>query len=330
MRWVGDPSPEERKTQRATGSGRPRVALATSRDWPALSPDDRPILAALERLDIDPRIAIWTDAQIDWSSFDLIVVRSCWDYHDDLPRWLAWVADADRGGRLCNPGSVLAWNAQKTYLAELEAAGVPVVPTRFIALPALASLDSLERALSSCPWDDFVCKPAVSAGALGTFRIRKNELGRAGLELAAALPELARRGPLLVQPFLPEIQTQGEQSLLFFEGRFSHAVIKNPAAGDFRVQEKHGGRTTSREATPSMKATGERALAAACRLTGLPDPSRLLYARLDLVSVGEEHLLMELELTEPALFLDSMPDAKASILPVDRLAEVIAHRLAAP
>jgi glutathione synthase/RimK-type ligase-like ATP-grasp enzyme len=307
---------------------RSRVALATSRDWPQLAPDDRVLVGALEQLGIDSEIVVWTDAHVDWSRFDLIVVRSCWDYHDDLGRWLSWVAHADHRGRLCNPQRVLTWNARKTYLAELEAAGVLIVPTRWIAIAELQSLDSLARALAACPWQELVCKPAVSAGALGTFRLRRDELPPAGSELAAALPELARRGPLLVQPFVPEIGTQGEQSLLFFGGRFSHAVVKIPAPGDFRVQEKHGGRTRPVQATPSVRATAERTLAAACRLNALDAPSALLYARLDVVASGEDLLLMELELTEPALFLDQALESQPASLPAHRFAEAIARRIA--
>ena len=314
------------------GSRRPRVALATSVDWPELAPDDRLIAPALARVGVDVDIALWTDARVGWEGYDLIVVRSCWDYHQDLPRWSDWIetiAARGCGPRLCNPGPVLRWNARKTYLSELGARGVPVVPTRWLDASDLASWTTFRRALESVPWTDLVCKPAVAAGALGTFHIQRSTLGSYELVVTEALPDLARRGPVLVQPFLAEIADEGEWSLIFFAGRPSHAVRKRPAAGDFRVQERHGGSTVATPPPPALVGVARLALTAANEILSRGADETLLYARIDLVVSGGTPLLIELEITEPALFLGWAPSAEPGGSAADRLARAIADRIAA-
>ena len=313
------------------GRRRPLVALATSREWPALAPDDRLIAPALDRAGVDAEIAIWTDGRVDWGRFDLILVRSCWDYHDDLPRWLAWMGALEASGigaRLCNAPAVLRWNARKTYLAQLHSLGVPVIPTRWLDGAALASPDALLATLNASPWQEQVCKPAVSAGALATFRCARSRPEDTRAAVAAAWPELLRRAPVLLQPFVPEVASAGEWSLLFFDGRLSHAVLKRPALGDFRVQEKHGGSTASASPPPPLVAAAQTALTTAARATGSGDPEAFLYARVDLVNASAGPLLVELELTEPALFLAAGPETMEPP-PVDLLSAAIVARLSA-
>jgi glutathione synthase/RimK-type ligase-like ATP-grasp enzyme len=294
------------------------VALVTSAELPELAPDDRLLVEPLTRAGVDVRIAVWTGENETWSDYDRIVVRSCWDYHDDLPRWLAWLARLEReglGDRLVNDVPTLRWNARKDYLAELEARGVPIVPTRWVPADALGSWSAVEEALGGSPWEELVCKPAVSAGAFATFRLRRSELPSAEVRLRGVLAELVRRAPLMIQPFVPEIASRGEWSLMFFEGRFSHAVLKLPAGGDFRVQQEHGG--TSVAATPpgALLDLGARVLEAAEAAVragsgGPQEPSeRFLYARVDLVEAAAGPMLIELELIEPALFLEAHPPA---------------------
>ncbi|MEP6651938.1 MAG: hypothetical protein ABJA82_01180 [Myxococcales bacterium] len=288
----------------------PRVALATSRDWPDLAPDDAVLAPALRRVGIDSEIAVWTDPTVAWERFDLILIRSCWDYHDDLPRWLRWIDALQQrglGSRLCNPPEVLRWNARKTYLAELQQLGIPTIPTRWVDAAGLASEESLRAALAASPWEEIVCKPAVSAGALGTFRFQRSRLMSAPTAFLETYPHLVQRAPLLVQPFVPEIASKGEWSLLFFSGRFSHAVLKRPTAGDFRVQEKHGGTTIRARPSAEVKALALSALGAAARAIGGEKAEPFLYARVDLVESAAGPLLVELELIEPALFLTALP-----------------------
>ena len=169
-----------------------------------------------------------------------------------------------------------------------------------------------------------MAKPAVSAGARGTVRLRRSDLDddSARRQLEDVLPVWRLRGPVLVQPFLTEIADPGEWSLLFFDGRFSHAVVERPAAGDFRVQPQHGGSTEFRQPPPDLLAAAQQVLRVALPLaTGEARPA--LYARVDLVVVAGRPLLMELEVIEPALFLRHAPLEAGP----ERLARAIAERI---
>jgi hypothetical protein len=282
------------------------VALATSLAWPQLAPDDRLLVAALEKMDLRTEIAIWTDERVQWDRFDLIVVRSCWDYHDDLGRWLGWVDAVERScgrRRLRNAGAYLRWNARKTYLIDLATRGVPIVPTVWLGPEALASDERLDAALRATPWNDFVVKPAVSAGAFGTYRVRAGQTFAAAAGSTTARLELAPRAPLLIQPFLADISAGGEWSLIFFDGTFSHAVRKYPAPGDFRVQEKHGGRAVAETPPAEVLRVASQTLIAAAEAASMAAEPPPLYARVDVVVSAGRPLVMELEITEPALFL---------------------------
>jgi len=335
----------------------PTVALATSADLPDLAPDDRLLISALARLGVRAVPAIWTELPVEWERFGLIVVRSCWDYHDDLPRWLAFIGEIQRrglGARLWNPPAALVWNSRKTYLRDLAGRGVPIVPTRWFDAGDLGSSEDLRAALESTGWSDVVCKPSVSAGALGTFRWRRGgspEVSTSEAVLTAMLSQLISRGPVMVQPFIEEIAGPGasrgadgeadwgEWSLMYFAGRFSHAVRKWPARGDFRVQEEHGGSVAAVDAPPELLALAEQTLTAA-RQAIMPEPpadsgAGFLYARVDVVVSRGRPLLMELELIEPALFFgngdrapnDATRSGPARPGPADLLASGIVDRL---
>ncbi len=234
----------------------------------------------------------WTKAG-DLSGFDLILSLVAWGYHRDYERWLAFLDHAEAARLpLVNPPELLRWNGDKSYLAELADRGVPTVPT--IAVEQCCDEDVEEaRRWFGAEW--LVIKPPVSASATGTFRIGPND----------SLPAEARGAAIIIQPLIEEIATQGEFSLMLFDGEYSHAVVKRPKAGDFRVQEHLGGTTVPSPAPPGGIALAQAALAAA--------PARAAYARVDMVpNASGELMIMELELIEPALFLDSAPDGGAS------------------
>jgi glutathione synthase/RimK-type ligase-like ATP-grasp enzyme len=190
---------------------------------------------------------------------------------------------------------VLRWNSRKTYLRELEAAGVPTVPTHFVEKGG----ESLARVLRETGWDEVVVKPVVSASAYETWRASRATLAQDDARYALLLAE----GAVMVQPFLPGIMTEGEWSLCFFAGRYSHAVLKRPRPGDFRVQADHGGQYTAEEPSRQLVAEAGAALRAAGR--------RTLYARVDGCVMDGAFRLMELELLEPGLFLATHPAAAA-------------------
>lgn len=270
-----------------------RIGLATCARVPDLSADDQLLREELLRRGVYARAVVWNDPAVPWVAFDSVVLRSCWDYHLDTERFLDWLADLeDAGIPLWNPAGLVRWNHHKGYLQELERSGVPIVPTVFLERGARVSIAGL---LAERGWTDAVVKPAVSASAYRTFRV---SLASAA-EAQEAVDALLAGGDVLVQRFLPEVATLGEWALLFFAGAFSHALLKRPAAGDFRVQTELGGSAIRQDPPPALL---EQAQAIARRI---PEP--WLYARLDGVDLGGVFTLMELELIEPFLFLADEP-----------------------
>lgn len=287
----------------------PRVALVTCGSIPELNDDDRPLLSALWRLGVEAEPAIWDDPAVGWESYDAAVIRSAWDYHLSPAAFLAWLARLEALGLpVWNPAPVVRANLDKAYLKELAAAGVAVTPTAWVAKGSRTDLDAL---LAARGWDDAVVKPSVSASAFRTSRIRR---GREGGQ--AALDEVLAHADALVQPFLPEIESEGEWSFIFLGGEFSHAVLKSPRAGDFRVQQEHGGRAERREPPPGLLIQARDA--------AIAGPRPCLYARVDGVRRGGELLVIELELIEPFLFLSYAPGA------AEKLAAAIKARLSNP
>jgi glutathione synthase/RimK-type ligase-like ATP-grasp enzyme len=236
--------------------------------------------------DVEP--LSWTEAH-DLSGFDLVLPLVAWGYHLDYERWLAFLDRVEESGvPMINPPALLRWNSDKAYLAELADRGVPTVPTLAVEACCDADLDEARRRFES---DWLVIKPPVSASATGTHRLGPND----------DLPEDSRRKPMIVQPLIEEIARTGEFSLMLFDHELSHAVVKRPKAGDFRVQPHLGGVTLPTKAPPGAERLAKQALAAA--------PARATYARVDIVPDDEGVLrIMELELIEPALFLDHAPD----------------------
>jgi glutathione synthase/RimK-type ligase-like ATP-grasp enzyme len=241
--------------------------------------------------------AVWDDRGVDWSRFDRVVVRSCWDYHLRLPEFLAWVESVERQGvALWNPGRLLRANAHKSYLRELAARGFPLVPTAWLSRGSPAGLATL---LDERGWTDVVVKPAVSASAFRTWRVSRAEAEGAATRRAFA--DLIAAGDLLVQRFAPEVLWPGEWSFVFLGERYSHAVLKRPAAGDFRVQHEFGGQIADEAPSPALRAQAQRVS------DWIPRP--WLYARIDVVEIAGTLHVMEVELIEPALFLGSDPAA---------------------
>jgi hypothetical protein len=266
-----------------------RVALATYRDLPQLNDDDRLLQSALAALGIDAAPAVWDSAAERWGDYQIVLVRSCWDYHRRLDEFLAWLAVLERSGTaVWNPAPLLRWNSHKRYLRDLSARGVPIVPTRWLGRGERVRLADL---LAELGWRDAVVKPAVSASASGTWRTTP----ATAVYDQARLEALLAAGDVLVQPLVAAVAAPGEWSLVFLGGHFSHAVLKRPAAGDYRVQWEFGGSAESAIPGAHLVADAERALAAA--------PGGALYARVDGVEQGGRLVLMELELIEPHLFL---------------------------
>jgi glutathione synthase/RimK-type ligase-like ATP-grasp enzyme len=258
------------------------IALVTTSNLPKPDPDTHLLAAELRRLGAGAEIVPW-DQPHDWPTYALAVLRSPWDYPRRIAEFLPWAERASAATRLCNPIEVLRWNAHKSYLLDLAAKSVPIVPTRLFRAcdsPSAADVGDAE----------VVVKPAIGSGAREATRGRGNAPA-----VRAHLTALLAKADALVQPFVPDVATTGEVSLIYFESRFSHALRKTPAAGDYRVQELYGGALHPHEPTASELAVAEASLACA--------PARTTYARVDLVTWQAAPAVMELELIEPELFL---------------------------
>jgi len=291
---------------------RPAVALVTCAQLPDLDPDDRLLLAPLAEAGFEVTVAVWDDPAVDWARFDLVVVRNTWDYPLRRDEFVAWARSVPA---LANPAEVIAWNTDKRYLRDLAAAGVPVVPTTWVA-PGEAW---------SPPADgEWVVKPAVSIGSRDSGRY----VLPAQRDLAAAhVARLQAAGRLaMVQPYVPSVDSYGETGLIYLGGAYSHAIRKGPLlSGPDPALQGDGGSAlyVEEEITARTPTEAEQAVAEAT-LRALPfDPAQLLYARVDLLDTPDGPTLIELELTEPSLFVGTAPGAP------ERFAAAVARRLAA-
>lgn len=283
------------------------VTLVTYAELLELFPDDQPLAAALAASGLEVGVVAWDDPAFDWSSTRLAFLRSPWDYYRRHAEFLAWAERVAGSTELVNPLPVVRWNSHKGYLLELAARGAPVVPTALLRRGERCDLGALAAARG---WQGVVVKPAVSADSWETLFAPAAELARGQAHVDRLLPER----DLLVQPFLPSVESTGERCLVFLDGHYSHAVRKNALTLGGRWTGLPEGQPVAAE--PDELATAETVLAAA----GFSD---LLYARVDLArDAAGRPLLLELELTEPTLFVAESPSGLA------RLVEALGRRLA--
>jgi O-ureido-D-serine cyclo-ligase len=271
------------------------VALVTARPARGLDEDEPPLHLALQKAGCDVQIAEWDDANADWASFDVALLRSAWDYAERVTEFLAWVERASKLTHVLNPLPVVRWNTDKHYLAQLAAAGVATVPSTFIE-PGDDAGQAIGKLLELHDNAELVVKPAIGAGSRDTERHRRTELGPA---VAHAKRLLNANRSVLVQPYLERVDRDGETALMFFEGRFSHAIRKGPLLPPGGVATT--GLFAAESITPRVPGADEMRLAekiVAAVPFGIP-----LYARIDLIRDDDgAPCLLELELTEPSLF----------------------------
>ena len=274
------------------------LALVTARHVDPARTDDAELCSALAARGHRFDWHAWDAEGVRWQDYDRVVLRSCWDYHRHLTRFVAWLESlSTAGARLVNPLPLVRDNLHKRYLLTLAAAGVPVPPLRLVSRGTAPVLAELQQELGG---GELIVKPAVSGSAWRTLKVAADEATAAQDEFTALVAER----DAIVQCFVPEIAA-GEYSLMFFGGRYSHAVLKTPAQGEFRCQAEYGGSVTALGPPPAVRATAERALA----LFGTP-----AYARLDLVLSRGTAVVMEVELIEPVLFFAQHPTAAAHML----------------
>jgi len=273
-----------------------RVALVTCTEMPR--PDwDLPILeAAFAARGGAARTVAWDDATVDWSAFDVALIRSTWNYVAHFRAFRSWLDHVAARTRLINPLPAILWNLHKRYLAELAASGIPVVPTVVVPHGTEPSWDELfER------FGDVVVKPAVSAGSFATIRVARGDAAAAHAHRAAH-PDR----DMLVQPLLASVVAHGESNLVHFGGRFSHAIHKG-ARWAGQAEQSRG---LAEPATDEL-ALAERVLHAAKAHSHGP----LAYARVDMARGADgQPLLMELEIVEPSLYLDRAPDRATALV----------------
>jgi len=278
-----------------------RIALVTAQAARADDEDLAPLQKALENAGADVAIPNWDDGTFDWSSVDLALLRSTWDYTRRLPEFLAWIETAATKTRLLNPPAVVRWNTDKHYLADLERVGIAIVRSAFID-PGEAAADKLDAFLADHRDSaEFVVKPCVGAGSRDAQRYAHAERA-AALEHAQRLLDAQRS--VLLQPYLDRVDEHGETALIFFAGEFSHAIRKGPLLR--RGEGPTRALFAPEHITARQPSEAELALARAT-LAAMPFSS-LLYARVDVIEAGEgSPRLLELELTEPSLFFAHAP-----------------------
>lgn len=303
-----------------------RIALVTAREALPLDEDMPPLRTALADVGVTADMPCWDDPDVDWQGYDAALLRSTWDYVDRVDEFLAWCERCARQTRLLNPPGVVRWNTDKHYLVHLAKAGVPVVPSRFVEPGADAKSEFaafLAGGPGSCTvgrvpaFDEFVVKPAIGAGSRDAARYARGEAS-AALQHVERLTGAGRS--VMLQPYLSRVDAQGETAALYFGGGFSHAIRKGPLLrrGAGLVE----GLFAPEDIRPRAAEPAELTVAAAA-YAAIPFDAPA-YARIDLIRDDTNApVVLELELTEPSLFLAHAPGAAA------RLAQHLVQRLQA-
>lgn len=291
----------------------PQIAIVTCAAFAELDPDDQLLLPAFEAQGIQVSIEVWDDPTVNWAQFDLVLIRSTWDYSPRRAEFIDWLTRLETLTTLRNPVDVITWSSDKHYLNDLARNNVPIVPTTFFEVN-----DELVL-----PDDQFVIKPSISAGSRDTYRLSADKTHEA-IEAMNSIHASGRS--VMVQPYLKSVDTAAETALIFIDGHFSHAIRKGPLLKlDNAAQEFHGGlfikeEITARTATDAQREVAQRALAVA--------PAGWLYARVDLID--DDHgnpVVLELEMVEPSLFfeVDSDPVTGAPGRLASAIARVLQH-----
>lgn len=272
-----------------------KIALAgykKDRDVTRVADDeDNKLLAFLSQKSVVAEPVIWNDPEIRWQEYDLVVIKSTWDYHEHIVAFREWLYSlAKLGVQVLNPVSTLIWNSDKHYLGEIQQSGLPVISSFYLEQHSVADLTTCFAQFKT---KKLIVKPCVSGGSKHTYAFTPAE----ATNISEIVTPLLREEAFVVQPFIDEIETEGELSFVFLGGNYSHCIVKRPKVGDFRVQYYFGGSVQScQPATPLTEAAAKyvKQYASGC-----------LYARVDGIVVKDRFLLMELELIEPFLFLST-------------------------
>jgi len=254
------------------------------------SEDDR-LLDFLQAKGLNIQKVIWNDPNTNWENYQLAILKSPWDYFDLIEQFHQWLSLLEEKKiKLLNPIDVVRWNTDKHYLNEIQEAGLKITPSIFLERDEKIDFNVFFEEFQT---KKLIVKPCVSGGAKNTFKVTRTN----AKEIEEKLTELIRAEDFIIQPFLPEILESGEWSFVFFNGVYSHALIKQAKTGDFRVQPAHGGSVHPQNPDQKLIETAARYVRQFAK--------NCLYARVDGVFVDDDFLLMELELIEPFLFLNT-------------------------
>lgn len=261
-----------------------KIALLTSSQEQDTYPDEQPFIQELKNQNIDFSWIVWNKKNIDWNQFDKVIIRTTWDYQSNYKQFLEVLSHIEQSQAcLQNPLETIKWNVDKKYLFELQEAGINIIPTTIV--------DEVDQTfLRINNQKTMVLKPTVSASAYDTFKINESNLR----ENLPAIKETLQRKTMMAQPFVSEIVTEGEYSLFYFKGRFSHAVCKKPKEGDFRSQEQYGSFVCSISPEQELLDIAKKLMELKCQ--------ELLYTRIDFVRYNGQFCIMEVELIEPSLY----------------------------
>lgn len=265
------------------------IALLTCENLPGLSPADQQLIPLLANHNIKTIPAVWDDKSIDWTSFDYLVFRNTWDYFEKEKEFNNWLDNIEKAGIKClNSIDVIKQNKHKFYLREMEKEGIKIIPTVFIDKTEKLNLSEIIPYY----WKKAVLKPAFSGGAYQTTVFETKDIDSISQEYQT----IASEKELLLQEFIPEIQSLGETSFIFFNKKFSHCINKKPAEGDFRVQLQFGGKYSLINPDSSLITKAQKAVDTF--------KSDLLYARVDGIIINGDLHLMEIECIEPDLYFN--------------------------
>lgn len=266
-----------------------KIALLTCEKLPELNEEDQLLIPELAKFNITATAVIWDNKTVNWTDFDYLIFRNTWDYFEKETEFNLWLDQIEQLGiKTLNPIDIIKKNKHKFYLREMEMQGIKILPTIFMDKTDLLDIDK------KIPphWEKAVIKPAFSAGSYQTEVFELEDLQK----INSKYKNIASEKELLLQEFMPEIQTLGETSFIFFNKKFSHAVNKKPVEGDFRIQVQFGGKYTL---TQPNFALIEKAQKIVDTFTG-----ELLYARVDGIVIQDELHLMEVECIEPDLYFN--------------------------
>lgn len=285
-----------------------KIAFVTSKEDPLLIRDDQLAIAPLKKLGFSVEPLVWDNDFNDINSFDGLIFRSCWNYHQKYEQFLKWMADLkEYKGRIFNPLDMSLWNLNKKYLLDLSQLGASVPKTEWISKETVLATNDLKTILDRINSDQVVIKPAVSLNGNDTYLESSQEISK----IEVLLKKLPKDRDILIQEFIPEIKTAGEISLIFFNNEFSHAIRKTPSANEFRIHSEYGGQRAPVNPNLDLIKQAQDIL----KMVNKP----LLFSRVDVVETAKGAMLIELEIIDPMLFLGYADGAP------NRFAEAIAN-----